>query len=537
MSVIRRLSGLIYQKHELRQAAGILFVTVLISNVLGLARNVVIANRVGLTYGSIGPLDNYYAAFVLPDLLYNIVIVGALSSAILPLLVRLDTKEDQQKFWHTYNVLVSTGFTIVFLALGVLYFLLPTIVPHLFSGFAHDDIQLTTQLSQVLLLSPIFFTISQISSSALQAKKFFLAPALAPIIYNLAIITAALLIPKFGLPVLAAGVIIGALGHFVVQIPALIGAGWRFRFEFGGKHEAVRHVLKLMIPRAIALTSTQLLLIAFYHLASRFNSGAIAIYRLTDDLQTAPILLLANTLAMAIFPDFARHIAKERHQEFEELVGKAIRFLLFIFVPVTLFLLIERETIINLYLAIGHTISQSETQLAVRTYSNFVISAFFQAAVLLLARAYFARSDTYRPTLYSLISIGVAWVLAIIFARTTNTGVPGLSLAFSVGSFLNAILLWANIGLPLRVLWRDSVGRVNLPIIGLGAIITAGATVVSRQAAPQIAMFFGGSPSLQNLLSLVLVFVVTVVVYLVWASIFSLEQWQLIKTRQTSTPK
>lgn len=124
MSPIRRITNLFYQSHNLKQAVGILFVTVLISNVLGLIRNIIIANRVGVTYGSIGPLDNYYAAFVLPDFLYSILIVGALSSAILPLLVKIDTEENDQKFWQTFNTLLSTGFTAIIFGLAALYFML-----------------------------------------------------------------------------------------------------------------------------------------------------------------------------------------------------------------------------------------------------------------------------------------------------------------------------------------------------------------------------------------------------------------------------
>jgi len=150
-------------------------------------RNVFITNRAAVAYGSIAPLDSYYAAFLLPDLLYILLIVGALSSAILPMMVRIDTEGDDKKFWHTYNVLLSTGLTAVALALVVLYFILPWLMGRLFPGFGPDKLHQTIQLAQVLLLSPLFFTVSQITTSALQAKRMFFAPALAPIVYNVAI--------------------------------------------------------------------------------------------------------------------------------------------------------------------------------------------------------------------------------------------------------------------------------------------------------------------------------------------------------------
>lgn len=531
MSPVKRLTGLFYKSSNLKQAIGILFVTVLISNVLGLIRNVIIANRVGVSFGSIGPLDNYYAAFVLPDLLYNIIIVGALSSAILPLLVKLNEEGDEKQFWRTFNVLLSTGFTAIVIGLVLLYLLLPFLISRIYPGFTPANQDFTLSLSRVLLLSPLFFTISQLSTSALQAKKYFFAPALAPLMYNLAIICSALLIPEFGLSVLVFGVILGAAVHFLVQVPTLFRLGWRFNFETNFGNESVRRVMKLMIPRTIALTSTQLLLLVFYRLASHLQEGSIAIYRLTDDLQTAPVLLLANTLAMAILPDFARHIAKNDQQQFEELVGKAIRLLFFIFLPVTLFLLVFRNEIIGLYISVGHSIGVNETALAVQTFSFFVGSLFFQGAVLLLARAYFARSDTRRPTVFSVTAILIAFLVALWVTKATDLGVSGLALAFSVGATINAVLLWANLGLGVPVLTKDFAGRHNLLPVVIGTICAGLVFVVSARVGPWLGLSFGAGPSMTALVTIVTGLTAGVAFYLLWAKSFDLEQWHLLRSR------
>ena len=177
-----------------------------------------------------GLLDNHYAAFVLPDLFYNFIVVGALATAVLPLLVKLDTQEDQPVFWQTFNVLVSTGITVISIAMIFLFVAMPYLLPLIVPGFTEDELRETVNLARVLLLSPMFFTISQLSSSALQAKRHFATPALAPIIYNISIITAALLIPEFGMSVLVLGVIVGAAGHFLIQLPTLFRMGWRFNF-------------------------------------------------------------------------------------------------------------------------------------------------------------------------------------------------------------------------------------------------------------------------------------------------------------------
>lgn len=537
MSPIKRLSSMFWGSHNLKQAVGILFVTVLISNVLGLARNVIIANRVGVTYGTIGPLDSYYAAFVLPDLFYNFLIVGALATAVLPMLVKLDTDGDDTEFWRTFNILISTGFTVIVLAMIGLYIAMPYLLPLLIPGFDQATQQTTVELARVLLLSPLFFTISQLASSALQAKRHFATPALAPIIYNLAIIGGALLIPEYGLSVLVAGVITGAAAHFLIQLPSLYRLGWQFRFTFGLAHDRVRQVIRVMIPRAIALTGNQMLLVVFYHLASNLNSGSIAIYRLTDDLQTAPVLLLANTLAMAVLPDFARQIARDDQVEFKELIGKTMRLIIFIFAPITLFFLIFSRPIINLYISVGHSISPLETEWAVDTFRLFIVSLPFQGSILILARSYFARSDTVRPTIFSLISIGVAWIAAVLLVKYTELGPAGLALAFSIGSTVNAILLWSSLKLPFSVLWRDSDLRSNFPPIFFGAALSGAVMFVSYKLFTPLSIMALAGPSAQNLFVILASLFCGLAVYGYWAKITKLEQWQLIRPNNHSTEK
>lgn len=537
MSPIRKISSLFGGSQNLKQAVGILFVTVLISNVLGLFRNIFIANRVGLTYGTLGPLDNYYAAFVLPDLFYNFIIVGALATAVLPLLVKIDSNDDDKEFWRTFNVLISTGITAISIAMIGLYIAMPYILPLVVPGFSVQAQSDTLVLARVLLLSPLFFTISQLSSSALQAKRHFATPAIAPIIYNISIITSALLIPRFGMSVLVLGVIVGAAAHFLIQLPKLFQLGWKFNFTLGLADEKVRHVIKVMIPRAIALTGNQMLLIIFYRIASRFSEGSISIYRLTDDLQTAPVLLLANTLAMAVLPDFARHIAKQDEVEYEKLIGKVVRLIIFIFVPVTLFLLIYSRPLMNLYISVGHSISIFETERAVDTFRLFVVSLPFQGLILVLARSFFARSDTVRPTVYSLISILIAWLSAYLLSTYTNFSVAGLALSFSIASAINAMLLWSGLKIKLRTIWVDSQDRMNFWPLILGSVLSGGVMLIAYRVLSPLTSYIKTGPSSQNLAVILIGFVLSFGVYWLWAKIFKLEQWQLIRPIKVSTEK
>ena len=239
---------------------------------------------------------------------------------------------------------------------------------------------------------------------------------------------------------------------------------------------------------------------------------------------------------MAILPDFARHHAKAEHRKLNSLVAKSIRLLLYIFLPVTIFLLIFRGPIIDLYISIGHAITAAETDLAVRTFGYFVISLFFQGAVLVLARAYFARSDTYRPALFSIVSIVIAYLVAKLLTTTTDMGVTGLALAFSVGSTINAFLLWFNIGLPLRTLWRDDQQRLNIGVLLVGNAVVGIFFYLTRSAMKAVFSQLSLSVSLENLLIILISLAVGLIIYLSWSKVFNLEQWQLI-SKTSSTEK
>ena len=167
----------------------------------------------------------------------------------------------------------------------------------------------------------------------------------------------------------------------------------------------------------------------------------------------------------------------------------------------------------------------------------FVVSLPFQGSILILARTYFARSDTVRPTIYSLVSIGVAWILAVFLVKNTDLGPAGLSLAFSIGSTLNALLLWTSLKLPFAVLWRDSESRTNFPPIFFGGVIAGAVMLISYKIFTPLATIVLAGPSVQNLFVIIASLFCGLAVYGYWAKMFKLEQWHLIKPSNHSTPK
>ena len=191
-----------------------------VSRVLGWVRLVVL----GTTFGIQGALDPFFAAFRIPDLIFQLVAAGALASALIPTIATLLARGEADRAWHV----VSTVTNLMLLALaalgGLLFVFAPSVVPVITPGFDPAQLSTTVELTRLMLLSPIFLALGSVATSVLNARGRFVASVLAPIVYNLAIIGGALfLAPSMGLVGVAVGVVVGSVLHLGVQLYSLLG--------------------------------------------------------------------------------------------------------------------------------------------------------------------------------------------------------------------------------------------------------------------------------------------------------------------------
>ena len=198
---------------------------------LGILRNVLLASR----FGASGNLDIYYASFRLPDLIYNIFIMGAISAAFIPIFSQYWIKNKKEAWQFSNAIILIIGSFVGLLALLVAIFTRP-FLSRLLIGFSSEQLEMAVILTRIMMIQPILMGISSVVASILKIFKLFLASALAPVMYNLGIIIGIVFfVPLMGLEGLAWGVVLGALLHILVQIPALIGTGYKFTFNKIGR--------------------------------------------------------------------------------------------------------------------------------------------------------------------------------------------------------------------------------------------------------------------------------------------------------------
>lgn len=439
----------------------------IISKLLGFLRDRLLASYFGA--GDI--LDSYYAAFRLPDLIFNTLVLGALASSFIPIFTKLWLR-DQSTAKHLANSVLN--YLVLFLiVLGLIFIIFaPSLVVFLTPGFNQEKLALTTQLTRVMLVSIVFFGISNVIGGILNSLKRFFSFSLAPVFYNLGIIFGIAVFYKiWGLVGLAWGVVLGSILHLLVQLPEVIKAGWRYQWTFKLTME-VKKVFKLMIPRTVGLAGNQINQIIITMIASTLTAGSLAIFNLAYNLQSFPISIFGTSLAIAAFPVFSEALSIGDHEHFKRVFSIHFRRILFLIIPFSVFILLLRAQIVRVILGSGN-FDWSDTYYTAQTLGWFILSLFAQSLIPLLARSFYALEDTKTPVIISLIAIIINIIGSYFLSKTM--GVEGLALAFSLSSIVNLIILIVLLRLRLgnlddkKVIW--SIFKISINSLIAGAII------------------------------------------------------------------
>lgn len=420
-------------------AAFIIAVSSFASRFLGLFRDRILASEFGA--GDI--LDSYYAAFRIPDLLYNLLILGALSAAFIPVFTGLISKNKEKEGWELTSGILNINI-LALMILGIIFsFFAPFFTNLITPGFSGEKSELTIALTRIMFLSPIFLGISAIFGGVLVSFKKFIIYSIAPIMYNLGIIIGALFFVKFMGPIgLAWGVVLGAFMHMLIQYPAVKFSGFNFKIVFtkAFKNENVRKVIRLMIPRTMGIAVNQINLLVITIFASTLASGSLAIFNFANNIQSFPLGLFGVSFAIAVFPTLSSCAARNMNKDFIDNFSKAMRRILFFIIPLSIFILLLRAQLVRVILGSGE-FNWEDTVLTFETLGFLTLSLFAQCLIPLLARSFYAIHNTKTPFYIALASEAINILLVVILIDKYQ--VAGLAIAFSVSSIINMSLLFA----------------------------------------------------------------------------------------------
>lgn len=430
------MTGLRKLQNTVAGGAIIIALFSIFSRALGLIRDRLLSS----TFGAGEVLDAYYAAFRLPDLVFNTLILGALSAAFIPVFLQL-WHQDKAKAWQITNSILNLLLVFIFFFAIFAFAFAPIFIRLLVPGFSPENQLLTVKLTRIMLVSILFFTISNIASSVLNSFRRWISYSLAPLMYNLGIIFGILLIRYYGVGLmgLAWGVVLGSILHLIVQLPSLFRTGFRWQAVFGFKDKFVRKIVLLMAPRCFALGIRQFNLVMTTVIASGIGIGAITVYTLAFNLVSFPVSIFGISLAISVFPVLSQCFVKREFKELSHHFTKTVRRIFYLTIPTTVLIILLRTQLVRLLLGAG-LFGWQDTILTANALGWFAISLFAQSLIPIIARAFYAVQDTKTPVKIALIAFATNLIGCLILGRLM--GPPGLALALSISAIVNFVFLY-----------------------------------------------------------------------------------------------
>lgn len=410
----------------------------LLGSFLSILRNALLASR----FGASGNLDIYYASFRLPDLIYNIFIMGVISAAFIPIFTQYWIKNKEEAWQFSNAVILIIGIFVGALALLIAVFA-PSLLSRFLVGFDFEQLAMAVILTRIMMIQPILMGISSVIASILKIFKLFLASALAPLLYNLGIIIGIIFfVPLMGLKGLAWGVVLGASLHILVQLPAFLGTGYKFTLNisvFKNLSSGFKKLILMMIPRSLSIITYQVFLLVITAIASMLEEGSIAIFNFANEIQNLPQTVFALSFAVAAFPSLSKLYAEKEHQKFIQTSLNTLLQVFFFLIPIAVWFFIFHEPIIRLLYGYGH-FDWASTLKTIKVFSILSIGMIFQGAYLFLLRIFFAKGDALRPFISSVISYAVGsflcYKLGLVF------GISGLAWAVVTTYFFYFLVIF-----------------------------------------------------------------------------------------------
>ncbi|NLW23996.1 MAG: murein biosynthesis integral membrane protein MurJ [Clostridia bacterium] len=416
-------------------AAGLIMIAMILSRIFGYVRDVVIYTHFGQDFRT----DAYNAAFSIPDFLYYLLVGGALSSAFIPVFSSYVATGKEEEGWQVASTIINLVIILMFIGIGLGLIYTPFLIKLLVPGFTEEGFWLTVLLTRVMFAQSFFMALNGISQGILHSYKHFFAPALGSVLYNLGIIVIGIiLVDKLGILGFSLGVVMGAMLNFIVQIPALLKIGLRYKPIINLRHPGVKKILVLILPVLIGLSVTHFNLFVNQYLGSSLPQGMISALRAAQRIMQLPIGVFAIAVALAVFPTLTGQAARKEMKEFKSTISMGVRTVVFITLPAAVGLIALREPIVRAMFQQGQfTVANTEaTASALLFYSLGLIG---YSAQQVLNRAFYALQDTKTPVTIGIITI----VLNIIlnFMLIEPLGHRGLALAYSLAGLANMVLL------------------------------------------------------------------------------------------------
>ncbi|MDR5899397.1 murein biosynthesis integral membrane protein MurJ [Halomonas vilamensis] len=449
----------------------------MISRVMGLARDVVIAALLGAGNGA----DAFFVAFKIPNFLRRLFAEGAFNQAFVPVLSEYSTQRTRQEIRELLNATAGSLTAVLALITAVAMLGAPWLVWIFAPGFGRDPEKLALTADMLRLTFPYLLLISltAFSGSVLNTWNRFAVPAFTPVLLNLSLIGAALLLmPLFEQPAMALawGVLIAGAAQLAFQVPFLLRLGllptpWP---QFA--HEGVRRILKLMAPALFGVSVSQINLLLDTVLASLLAAGSVSWLYYSDRLVELPLGVFGVAIGTVILPALSKRHAEQSSAHFAAMLDWAIRVVLLLGLPAALALAVLAEPLLITLFHYG-AMTDHDIQMAAMSLRAYAFGLLAFMLIKVLAPGFFARQDTATPVKVGIMAMVANMVFNLLLIWPLAHA--GLALATALSAFMNAGLLGYLLRKQGVLVLQPGWGRFAWQLIGGSAVMSVGLYVLA----------------------------------------------------------
>ncbi|MFY9174932.1 MAG: murein biosynthesis integral membrane protein MurJ [Peptococcia bacterium] len=502
------------------KAAIILMVAMILSRVLGYVRDMVILAQFGQNFLT----DAYNAAFTIPDLLYYLVVGGALNAAFIPVFSSYIAREEEQEGWHVASIVLNLILIIMLSGIILIMIFTPQLVELMVPGFIAESKLLTVAMTRIMLVQAFLMALTGVTTGILNSYQKFFPTALGSVLYNVGIIIVGSLLSRyFGITAFAVGVAVGAAAQFLVVFNAVRKLGAQYKPIIDLHHPGVRKIIGLIIPVLIGHSIHQINLIVNQNLVSNLAEGLLSALRNAQRITQLPIGVFAISIAMASFPTMSRHFARNERDEFLDTMSLGLRTIFFVSLPSALGIMAIRTPIIRLLFERGNYTAQ-DTEATAYALFFYCLGLLAYASLQHLTRVFYAIQDTRTPVITGMLTVVVNFLLNIWLIKVLGHG--GSALAYSLAGTFNILLMLYILKWKLK---RIGGKKILLSLIKTLAISLVMGIVV-YYTSQLISLVIEPVDKLAQLIQVVGSVGVGVVVYTVLSLALKMEEAEMVKS-------
>lgn len=434
---LKKTSSFIFSKQtSIFSSAMLLSMMIIFTSLSGFLRYRVLAG-----YFNKEQLDIFFASFRIPDLIFEILITGALTTTFIPIYLRY--KNSKTELSENISSIINFILLLLTIFIFLTAFFLDKLIPLLTPGYSIQKTEMIIYFSRMLLIGQLpFFVLGNFLTGIGQANKIFFLSALAPILYNLSIIlTTVLFHQSLLLSAPIWGVIFGSIVLFIVQLPLLFSSSFDYKLMIK-KTRGLIDFIRLVVPRTFTIIVAQIDATIDLTLATLLGGGAYTVFYLAQHLQLLPVSVIGIAFGQASLPYLSEIYQEKRIEEFKKIITDSILNLLFLTIPLALFFIFARTPLIRLFFG-GQKFDWDATVQTAITLSYFSIGMPFHSIYYFITRCFYAIMDSKTPFYVSFFSILVNTGLSLLFVFYFKLPIWALAISFSTAITLNSIILFA----------------------------------------------------------------------------------------------